>query len=101
MATITDAQHYLLYFLICYLSTLLLRSLFNKYSTKPTPQLHPPSSPPALPVIGHLHHLTTAHQALSFQNLSTKYGPLLNLRLGASRMLLVLSASMATEIFKT
>lgn len=101
LATITDAQHYLLYFLICYLSTLLLRSLFNKYPTKPTPQLHPPPIPPALPVIGHLHHLTTAHQAISFQNLSTKYGPLLNLRLGASRMLLVSSASMATEIFKT
>ncbi|VVA20418.1 PREDICTED: cytochrome P450 [Prunus dulcis] len=113
MATISDAQHYLLYFLVCYLSTLLLRSLFNKnstkpirslfnkYSTKPTPQLHPPPSPPALPVICHLHHLTTAHQAISFQNLSTKYGPLLNLRLGASRMLLVSSASMATEIFKT
>ncbi|KAM1443292.1 hypothetical protein ACFX2I_039583 [Malus domestica] len=101
MATTNDVQYYLLYFLICYLSTLLLRSLFNKYSPKSATQVRPPPSPPALPLIGHLHHLTTAHQAISFQNLSTKYGPLLHLRLGASRMLLVSSASVATDVFKT
>ncbi|TXG55803.1 hypothetical protein EZV62_017116 [Acer yangbiense] len=57
-------------------------------------------TPPALPIIGHLHLLTPALYN-SFFNLSSKYGPLLYLRLGAARCLLVSSASMASEVFKT
>ncbi|GMN64117.1 hypothetical protein TIFTF001_037746 [Ficus carica] len=94
MATITDAQYIIICFLLWLLSTLLLKSLFKK------PSLHLPPSPRALPVIGHLHLFTTP-LAVSTQTLAKKHGPLLYLRLGASRMLLVSSAPVAAEIFKT
>ncbi|KAL0006738.1 hypothetical protein SO802_008240 [Lithocarpus litseifolius] len=62
--------------------------------------LNLPPSPPALPIKGHLHlHGPSLFQ--SFHNLSNKYGPLLYLRLGASRCLSISTASMATETFKT
>ncbi|KAB1224980.1 hypothetical protein CJ030_MR1G013964 [Morella rubra] len=59
-----------------------------------------PPSPPALPLIGHL-HLIGSHFHISLQSLSAKYGTLFYLRLGASRSVVVSSAAMATEIFKT
>ena len=95
IATITDSQYYFLCFLLYFLSTLLLKSLFK---TK-TP-LNLPPSPSALPIIGHL-HLLGPSLFQSFHNLSNKYGPLLYLRLGASRCLSISTASMATEIFRT
>ncbi|KAL4601182.1 hypothetical protein ACB092_11G253900 [Castanea dentata] len=95
IATITDIQYYFLCVLLYFLSTLLLISFFK---TK-TP-LNLPPSPPALPIIGHL-HLLGPSLFQSFHNLSNKYGPLLYLRLGASRCLSISTASMATEIFKT
>uniref|UniRef100_A0A5B7BNF6 Uncharacterized protein n=1 Tax=Davidia involucrata TaxID=16924 RepID=A0A5B7BNF6_DAVIN len=100
MATISEVQYYCIFFIIWLISTLpLLRSFFNKPTT-PTTHLRLPPSPPSLPIIGHLHHLTpNLHK--SFHNLSTQYGPLLYLRFGSSRCLLVSSASTAAEIFKT
>nr|POE78346.1 cytochrome p450 [Quercus suber] len=62
--------------------------------------LNLPPSPPALPINGHL-PLLGPSLFQSFHNLSNKYGPLLYLRLGASRCLSISTASMATEIFKT
>ncbi|KAK9075978.1 hypothetical protein SSX86_004308 [Deinandra increscens subsp. villosa] len=51
-----------------------------------------PPSPPSLPIIGHLHHIgPLIHQSL--HNLSTRYGPLIHLRLG--------SGSAATIIVST
>ncbi|KAL4601190.1 hypothetical protein ACB092_11G254600 [Castanea dentata] len=91
----TDYQYYFLCFLLYFLSTLLLKSLFK---TKNPLNLSP--SPPALPIIGHL-HLLGPSLFKSFHNISNKYGPLLYLRFGASRCLVVSTASIATEIFKT
>ena len=91
----TDYQYYFLCFLLYFLSTLLLKSLFKTKNP-----LNLPPSPPALPIIGHL-HLLGPSLFKSFHNLSNKYGPLLYLRFGASRCLVVSTASIATEIFKT
>ena len=92
IATIIDIQYYFLCFLLYFLSALLLKSFFKTKT--------PLNLPPALPIIGHL-HLLDPSLFQSFHNLSNKYGPLLYLRLGASRCLSISTASMATEIFKT
>ena len=96
MANMTDSQYYLVCFL---LSTLLFHFIFNKLlKFKTHPKL--PPSPPAVPVIGHLHLLSSTFYK-SLQKLSTQYGPIFNLRLGFSQCIVVSSASVATEIFKT
>ncbi|KAJ6747409.1 CYTOCHROME P450 FAMILY 712 SUBFAMILY A POLYPEPTIDE 1 [Salix koriyanagi] len=59
-----------------------------------------PPSPPALPVIGHL-HLIGPVLAKSFQTLATHYGPLMQIRLGASTCVVASNAVVAKEIFKT
>jgi hypothetical protein len=96
MATMIDTQYYFVCLVLLFLSTLLLKSLFKK----PSKTLRLPPSPPALPIIGHL-HLLGSSLSQSLHKLSTKYGPLLYLRLGASQCLVVSTASLATEIFKT
>ena len=57
-------------------------------------------SPPALPIIGHLHHVLFSSAYKSLQKLSSKYGPLLYLRIFNFPVVLVSSASVAYEIFK-
>ncbi|KAB1212347.1 hypothetical protein CJ030_MR5G025115 [Morella rubra] len=91
-------QYYLLCFLLCLLSTLLLKYVFGKRNKSGTHLILPPI-PPALPLIGHL-HLLGPHFHISLQSLSAKYGPLFRLHLGASRWIVVSSPAMATEIFK-
>ncbi|XVE70158.1 hypothetical protein DITRI_Ditri10aG0049600 [Diplodiscus trichospermus] len=57
-----------------------------------------PPSPPALPIIGLLHLLKEpVHRTL--QKLSEKYGPILYLRFGTRRALIISSASAAGECF--
>ncbi|KAK3411999.1 hypothetical protein EUGRSUZ_I00750 [Eucalyptus grandis] len=57
-----------------------------------------PPSPPSLPIIGHLHHLKLPlHRTLL--NLSTKYGPITNLRFGVRRFVVVSSLPLAEECF--
>ncbi|XP_045831115.1 cytochrome P450 705A5-like [Trifolium pratense] len=63
--------------------------------------LHLPPSPPTIHLIGHLHLLTPSLYK-SFHSISIKHGPLLHLRLGPSRSLLLVScASSSASIFKT
>jgi hypothetical protein len=60
---------------------------------------HPPS-PPAIPIIGHLHLLKPLiHHA--FRDLSNKYGPLISLRLGSARFIVVNTPTLAKEVLKT
>ncbi|KAK8678580.1 hypothetical protein V6N13_144077 [Hibiscus sabdariffa] len=76
------------------LSALIFKSIVQK---RKTPRNLPPS-PPALPIIGHLHLLKQpVHRTL--HQLSEKYGPVLLLQFGTRKVLLVSSASAAEECF--
>ncbi|XP_020083586.1 cytochrome P450 71A1-like [Ananas comosus] len=76
---------------------LLLLLLRSKRSSNRT---NLPPSPPKLPFIGNLHQFgSLPHRAL--HALSTKYGPLMLLRLGEIRTLVVSSPDTAREIMKT
>ncbi|KAG6621481.1 hypothetical protein I3842_Q025000 [Carya illinoinensis] len=95
-------QHYFLDFLLLFLSAIFLfKFIFNKLTKPKASNLKLPPSPPMIPFIGHLYLLGPFfHESL--QNLSAKYGPIFNLRLGISRWCMVVqSASAAKEIFKT
>ncbi|KAK3412019.1 hypothetical protein EUGRSUZ_I00771, partial [Eucalyptus grandis] len=57
-----------------------------------------PPSPPSLPIIGHLHLLKLPlHRTLL--SLSTKYGPIMTLRFGVRRFVVVSSLPLAEECF--
>ncbi|KAJ0095975.1 hypothetical protein Patl1_17246 [Pistacia atlantica] len=81
--------------------TFLLRFLFKRLtSSSSTTHLRLPPSPPALPLIGHLHLMSlTVHKSVT--DICTKYGPLLYLRIGYMRWAVVSSGAVAMEIFKT
>ncbi|KAJ6747408.1 FLAVONOID 3'-MONOOXYGENASE-RELATED [Salix koriyanagi] len=97
MAT-ADMFYYLLFLLWCV--TALLVHFFIKTFLKSRSQNNLPPSPPALPVIGHL-HLIGPVLAKSFQTLAIRYGPLMQIRLGASTCVVASNAVVAKEIFKT
>ncbi|PKA49875.1 Cytochrome P450 71A1 [Apostasia shenzhenica] len=60
----------------------------------------PPSPSMTLPIIGNLHQLgPLPHRALA--SLSTKHGPLIQIRLGSFPAVVVSSAEMAEEVMKT
>ncbi|GJU82326.1 cytochrome P450 81Q32, partial [Tanacetum coccineum] len=57
-----------------------------------------PPSPPSIPIIGHLHLMKgNTHRVLL--NLSQKYGPIMALRFGSRRVLVISSPSAAEECF--
>ncbi|XP_071691704.1 cytochrome P450 93B2-like [Rutidosis leptorrhynchoides] len=61
---------------------------------------HLPPSPPSLPIIGHLHHLgPLIHQ--SFHKISTRYGPLIHLRLGSVFCVVASTPDLARDFLKT
>ena len=93
----TDTQYYVVSMLLVFLSTFLINFVYYKLN-KTRPKL--PPSPPTIPVIGHLHLLWPSFHK-SLQNLSTQYGQIFSLRLGFTRCIVVSSASVATEVFKT
>ncbi|KAF3774810.1 Cytochrome P450 82C4 [Nymphaea thermarum] len=78
----------------------MLRSIFMKIKGT-TPE--PPMPAGWLPVIGHLHLLSSKSQVLkeTFSRWHEEYGPVLMLQLGLRRVLLVSSWEMAKECFTT
>ncbi|KAF3538452.1 hypothetical protein F2Q69_00024447 [Brassica cretica] len=95
--TSLDFENNFILILLCIFSTFFLFAFFFK---KPKNVFDLPPSPPSLPIIGHLHLLFSTSLHKSFQKVSSKYGPLLHLRIFNVRILLVSSASVAYEIFK-
>ncbi|KDP37367.1 hypothetical protein JCGZ_06821 [Jatropha curcas] len=91
--------YYAFLFLFPLLSTFLLCFLIKKHTNR-NDKVRPPPSPPALPILGHLHLLGTAFPN-SFQTLARRYGPLMQLRIGFSTFVVASSAAIAKEIFKT
>ncbi|KAK7285534.1 hypothetical protein RJT34_20308 [Clitoria ternatea] len=91
---------------LCYIFfslALLVFTFFVKSLSKGTLSsitLKPPPSPPTLPIIGHL-HLVGSVIPKSFQSLARCYGPLVQLRLGASTCLVVSNAQVAKQVLKT
>uniref|UniRef100_A0A1J3CRX8 Uncharacterized protein n=1 Tax=Noccaea caerulescens TaxID=107243 RepID=A0A1J3CRX8_NOCCA len=93
-----EFQNCFILILLCFFSILLCYSLFFR---KPKDGFDFPPSPPSLPIIGHLHLLFSVLPHKAFQKISSKYGPLLYLRIFNVPIVLVSSASVAYEIFKT
>ncbi|KAF7818983.1 3,9-dihydroxypterocarpan 6A-monooxygenase [Senna tora] len=91
----------LLLFICTTLFTFTAKSLgFSIPFTNSGSKIRAPPSPPALPIIGHLHLLGSVIPKC-FQNLARLHGPLMQLRLGASTSLIVSNAQVAKEIYKT
>ncbi|CAH2053249.1 unnamed protein product [Thlaspi arvense] len=93
-------QNCFIFTILCFFSLLCYYFFFKKPSGSKCGFDLPPS-PPSLPIIGHLHLLLSTPTHKSLQKLSAKYGPLLHLRFFSVPMVLVSSASVAYEIFRT
>lgn len=93
-----EFQNFFIMILLCLFSLLCFFTFFVK---KPKDSSDLPPSPPSMPIIGHLHLLLSSLIHKSFQKISSNYGPLLHLRIFNVPILLVSSASVANEIFKT
>ncbi|XP_061363513.1 beta-amyrin 24-hydroxylase [Gastrolobium bilobum] len=91
-----DNQGYIVLFLLWFISTILIRSIFKKSVSLKLP----PGPPISLPLLGHAPYLRSLlHQAL--YKLSTRYGPLIHIMIGSKHVIVASSAEMAKQILKT
>ncbi|KAJ9686657.1 hypothetical protein PVL29_015501 [Vitis rotundifolia] len=95
----TDTTFYFVPYILCIIPSVLLLS-FLKTLVKPPTASRPPPSPPTLPIIGHV-HLLTSTLPKCFQTLASRYGPLMQLRLFSSTCIVVSNAAVAKEVMKT
>ncbi|KAK6232262.1 hypothetical protein SCA6_002335 [Theobroma cacao] len=81
---------------VCLATIVLFLAIFAKTRAKG----RRPPSPPALPIIGHLHLLRPIpHQGL--HKISTRYGPIVSFYLGSKHCVLVSTPDIAEEFLKT
>ncbi|XP_015952541.2 cytochrome P450 93B16-like [Arachis duranensis] len=84
--------------MVALLFSLLFLKMFSSSKRNKSCLSYPPS-PPSLPIIGHLHLLKPLiHQA--FKDLSHKYGPIILLKTGSVRFVVVSNPSLAKEFLK-
>ncbi|CBI33754.3 unnamed protein product, partial [Vitis vinifera] len=76
-------------------SKLLLHHVFLQRRTHP----RLPPSPPAIPILGHLHLLLKQPIHWHLQTLSQKYGPIFSLRFGSRLLVIISSPSTVEECF--
>ncbi|KAH6788354.1 hypothetical protein C2S51_003360 [Perilla frutescens var. frutescens] len=73
--------------------------IFSLHKTRKT---NLPPGPPPLPFIGNLHQLATAGDLhLYLWKLSKQYGPIMQMKLGSTPLLIISSAKLAKEVLKT
>ncbi|KAF7145265.1 hypothetical protein RHSIM_Rhsim04G0098600 [Rhododendron simsii] len=96
--TTYDFQFYALAVSVCFISTLLLRSLKSRRSKSKAALNHPPS-PPRLPIIGHI-HLLGAVLPKSLQSLASKYGGIMKLAFASQSAIVVSNETFAREMLK-
>ncbi|KAL7106426.1 hypothetical protein ACP275_07G112900 [Erythranthe tilingii] len=79
---------------------ILIIYLLQKYK-KPVKTLVPPGPEP-LPLIGNLHQIGAAKDPhIYLWQLSKKYGPLMHMKLGSIPLIVISSAKLAKQVFKT
>ncbi|XWS56220.1 hypothetical protein CRYUN_Cryun09bG0067500 [Craigia yunnanensis] len=98
MATSTKFFHYTNPFFISFVSIILVYLLI-KLCTKPKSSIRYPPSPLVLPIIGHL-HLLSSSLPKSFQTLARRYGSLMRIHIGQSVFVVVSDAAIAKEVLK-
>ncbi|CAF2108631.1 BnaC03g56910D [Brassica napus] len=87
--------------LLCFLLVSLLALVSSIFLTNiKTSKLNLPPGPSTLPIIGNLHHFA-GWPSRYFHNLSIKYGPVMLLRLGFLRVVVISSSEAAEEVLKT
>ncbi|XP_010257379.1 PREDICTED: cytochrome P450 93A2-like [Nelumbo nucifera] len=92
---------YAMEFLVYLITTLVLTSIsIYLFRTRNKHKVRLPPGPLALPIIGHLHLMSSIpHQ--SFQKLSNRYGPLIHILLGSVPCIIVSSPEVAKEVLKS
>ncbi|XP_050377804.1 cytochrome P450 71A9-like [Argentina anserina] len=88
-------------FLVLLIAFILLLILINQIGKQTARAKRLPPGPRRLPLIGNLHLLSDGLPHCVLEHLSRKYGPLMFLQLGSRSTLVVSSAKMAKEVFKT
>ncbi|KAJ1409907.1 Cytochrome P450 [Sesbania bispinosa] len=89
-------QDYLQLFFVWLLSTIVVRAILTRKQRKG----HRPPSPASLPIIGHLHLISQLpHQ--SFHNLSSRYGPIMQIYLGSVPCIVISTPEIAKKFLKT
>ena len=83
------------------LATIFVAIFLKYFIFKKKPHYNLPPGPPKLPIIGNLHHFKTSDPFNSLQNLIKKYGPIIHLKLGQISTVIISSARVAKEAFKT
>ncbi|XP_065856913.1 3,9-dihydroxypterocarpan 6A-monooxygenase-like [Euphorbia lathyris] len=97
MDIMMDLVYYCAIFLIWIISALLIRPLMKKLVIR---KHRPPPGPTSLPIIGHLHLLSSSFPQ-SLKALAQRYGPLMKIRLAGNDVVVVSDAKTAKYILKT
>ncbi|CAI9102362.1 OLC1v1000622C1 [Oldenlandia corymbosa var. corymbosa] len=89
--------YYLPLFVLCFFSIKFFISITRKPSA--SSKLRRPPSPPALPVLGHL-HLLRSGLSKSLHSLATNYGPLIRIQMVSETSVVVSNSAVAKEMLK-